>query len=135
MNIKCICNAYALQIRCMHMSIYIYIYIYIYICHLRHTYIYIYIYIYNISVCVCACQPFRVRRYDTKSIFKGNLAGLNSEFSFSEICWHTKFKQPSLHYYLHLTGERKVEITSAIRNANRFPQDWNSHHRVHFQRR
>ena len=44
-------------------------------------------------------------RYDTRSIFKRSLAGLNSEFSFSETSCLTKAEEPSLSYYLPIDGE------------------------------
>ena len=46
--------------------------------------------------------------YDTKSIFKRNTAGLNSEFSFSQTGWLTKAKEHSLSYYLSITGEDEI---------------------------
>ena len=38
----------------------------------------------------------------------GGLTGLNSEFSFSLAGCHTKSKEPSLLYYLPITGGRMV---------------------------
>ena len=38
---------------------------------------------------------------------KWNKAGLNSEFSFSEIGCLIKSKESSLHYYLPIAGEKK----------------------------
>ena len=38
--------------------------------------------------------------YDTRSIFKRSLTGLNSEFSFSLTSCLTKVEEPSLSYYL-----------------------------------
>ena len=38
--------------------------------------------------------------YDTRSIFKWSLTGLNSEFSFSKTSCLTKAKESSLPYYL-----------------------------------
>ena len=43
---------------------------------------------------------FRTTEYDTKSIFKRNLTGLNSEFSFSQTGCHTNFKELSLPYWV-----------------------------------
>ena len=37
--------------------------------------------------------------YDTRSIFKRSLTGLNSEFSFSATSCLTKAEEPSLSYY------------------------------------
>ena len=42
--------------------------------------------------------------YDTKSIFKRSLTGLNSEFSFSQTSCLTKAEEPSLPYYLPIAG-------------------------------
>ena len=44
--------------------------------------------------------------YDTRSIFKRSLTGLNSEFSFSKISYLTKAEEPSLSYYLPIAGGR-----------------------------
>ena len=42
--------------------------------------------------------------YDTRSIFKRSLTGLNSEFSFSQTSCLTKAEEPSLSYYLPIAG-------------------------------
>ena len=42
--------------------------------------------------------------YDTRSIFKRSLTGLNSEFSFSYTSCLTKAEEPSLPYYLPIAG-------------------------------
>ena len=47
--------------------------------------------------------------YDTRSIFKRSLTGLNSEFSFSYTSCLTKAEEPSLSYYLPIAGERIIE--------------------------
>ena len=47
-------------------------------------------------------------RYDTRSIFKRSLTGLNSEFSFSQTSCLTKAEEPSLPYYLPIAGGRIV---------------------------
>ena len=44
--------------------------------------------------------------YDTRSIFKRSLTGLNSEFSFSLTSCLTKAEEPSLSYYLPIAGGR-----------------------------
>ena len=44
--------------------------------------------------------------YDTRSIFKWSLTGLNSEFSFSKTSGLTKAEGPSLPYYLPIAGGR-----------------------------
>ena len=46
--------------------------------------------------------------YDTRSIFKQRLTGLNSEFSFSETSCLTKAEEPSLPYYLPIAGGRII---------------------------
>ena len=44
--------------------------------------------------------------YDTRSIFKRSLTGLNSEFSFSWTSCLTKAEEPNLPYYLPIAGGR-----------------------------
>ena len=44
--------------------------------------------------------------YDTRSIFKWSLTGLNSEYSFSYSSCLTKAEEPSLSYYLLIAGGR-----------------------------
>ena len=46
--------------------------------------------------------------YDTRSIFKQNLTGLNSEFSFSKTSCLAKAEEPSLSYYLPIAGGRII---------------------------
>ena len=46
--------------------------------------------------------------YDTRSIFKRNLTGLNSQFSFSLTSCLTKAEEPSLSYYLPIAGGRII---------------------------
>ena len=46
--------------------------------------------------------------YDTRSIFKRSLTGLNSEFSFYYTSCLTKAEEPSLSYYLPITGGRII---------------------------
>ena len=46
--------------------------------------------------------------YDTRSIFKRSLTGLNSEFSFSYTSCPTKAEEPSLSYYLLIAGWRII---------------------------
>ena len=46
---------------------------------------------------------------DTWSMLSWSIIGLNSEFSFSWTVWCNKGKEPSLLYYLPMTG-RKVEF-------------------------
>ena len=42
--------------------------------------------------------------YDTRSIFKRSLTGLNSQFSFSYTSCLVKAEEPSLPYYLPIAG-------------------------------
>ena len=46
--------------------------------------------------------------YDTRSIFRRRLTGLNSEFSFSWTSCLTKAEEPSLSYYLPIAGGRII---------------------------
>ena len=46
--------------------------------------------------------------YDTRSIFKWSLTGLNSEFSFSYTSCLTKAAESSLPYYLPISGGRTI---------------------------
>ena len=46
--------------------------------------------------------------YDTRSIFKLSLTGLNSEFSFSLTSCLTKTEEPSLSYYLPIAGGKII---------------------------
>ena len=72
--------------------------------------------------------------YDTRSIFKLSLTGLNSEFPF---CL-TKAEELSLPYYLHIAGGRIIGFMTfpkGMWNAISLVQDLNSCRRVHFLRR
>ena len=53
-------------------------------------------------------NPFARARYDTRSIFKRSLKGLNSEFFFSEASCLTKAEETSLPYYLPIAGGRII---------------------------
>ena len=53
--------------------------------------------------------------YDTRSIFKRSLTGLNSEFSFSLTSCLTKAEEPSLSYYLPIAGGRIIGFISSPR--------------------
>ena len=46
--------------------------------------------------------------YDSRSIFKRSLTGLNSEFSFSKTSCLSKAEEPSLSYYLPIAGGRII---------------------------
>ena len=67
-----------------------------------HTHIYIYIYMYIIT------HPSARVGYNTRSIFKRSLTGLNSEFSFSSTSCLTKAEETSLPYYLPIAGGRII---------------------------
>ena len=77
--------------------------------------------------------------YDTRSIFKRSLTGLNSEFSFSLTSCLTKAEEPSLSYYLPIAGGRiigfipfpRVLVLCEMQSV----QDLNSCRRVQFLRR
>ena len=64
------------------------------------TIIYIYIYIFT--------NPSDRAGYDTRSIFKWSLTGLNSGFSFSCTSCLTKAEEPSLPYYWPIAGGRII---------------------------
>ena len=53
-------------------------------------------------------NPYARAGYDTRSIFKRILTGLNSEFSFSYTSCLTKAEQPSLSSYLPIAGGRII---------------------------
>ena len=53
-------------------------------------------------------NPSAQAGYDTRSIFKRSLTGLNSKFSFSYTCCLTKAEKPSLSYYLPIAGGRII---------------------------
>ena len=53
--------------------------------------------------------------YDTRSIFKQSLTGLNSEFSFSLTNCLTKAEEPSLPYYLPIAGGRIIGFIPFLR--------------------
>ena len=55
-------------------------------------------------------NPSARARYDTRSIFKRSLTGLNSEFSFSKTSCLTKAEELSLSYYLPIAGGRIIEF-------------------------
>ena len=48
--------------------------------------------------------------YDTRSIFKRSLTGLNSEFSFSYSSCLTLAEEPSLSYYLLIVGRKIIRF-------------------------
>ena len=69
------------------------------------------------------------------------LTGLNSEFTFSKISFLNKGKEPSLPYYLPITGRENNWIhtfpksITAMWKATIRVQDLNSYRHVHFLQR
>ena len=63
------------------------------------------LYIYKIIIFT---NPTARVGYDTRSIFKWSLMGLNSEFSFSWTSCLTKVEELSLPYYLSIAGGRII---------------------------
>ena len=53
-------------------------------------------------------NPSALAGYDTRSVFKQSLTGLNSEFSFSLTSCLTKAEKPSLPYYLPIAAGRII---------------------------
>ena len=76
-----------------------------------HSHKYIYIYIYIIYIYIFT-NPSAWAGYDSRSIFKRSLTGLNSEFSFSSTSCFTKAEKPSLPYYLSIVGGRIIGFIS-----------------------
>ena len=69
----------------------------------------------HVYVCVLMCvylsylpNPSALAGYDTRSVLKRSLTGLNSEFSFSLTSCLTKAEEPSLPYYLPIVGGRII---------------------------
>ena len=61
-----------------------------------------------IPLVILFTDPSAWAGYDTRSIFKRNLTGLNSEFSFSLTSCLTKAEELSLSYYLPIAGGRII---------------------------
>ena len=57
-----------------------------------------------IIIIIIFTNPSARAGYDTRSIFKRSLTGLNSEFSFSWTSFLTKAEELSLPYYLPIAG-------------------------------
>ena len=53
-------------------------------------------------------KPSTRAGYDTRSIFKRSLTGLNTEFPFSSTSYLTKAEEPILPYYLPIAGGRVI---------------------------
>ena len=62
----------------------------------------------RVGLLVLFTNPSARAGYDTRSIFKRSLTGLNSEFSFSWTSRLTKAEEPSLSYYLPIAGGRTI---------------------------
>ena len=60
------------------------------------------------KVMILFTNPSTRAGYDTRSIFKRSLTGLNSEFSFSYTSCLTKAEEPCLSYYLPVAGGRII---------------------------
>ena len=60
----------------------------------------------KLHLMVLFTNPSARAGYDTRSIFKRSLTGLNSEFSFSKTSCLTKVEEPSPSYYLPIAGGR-----------------------------
>ena len=60
-------------------------------------------------ICICIFTNTSARAgYDTRSIFKRSLTGLNSQFSFSKTNCHTKAENPCLSYNLPIARGRII---------------------------
>ena len=72
----------------------------------------LHIFVYILSNChiefIIFTNPSAWAGYDTSSVFKRSLTGLNSEFSFSETSCLTKAEEPSLSNYLPIAGGRII---------------------------
>ena len=63
---------------------------------------------YKVPIVTIFTNPSVWAGYDTRSIFKQSLTGLNSEFSFSLTSCLTKAEELSLSYYLPIAGGRII---------------------------
>ena len=61
-----------------------------------------------LSIIIIFINPSVRAGYDTRSIFKPSLTGLNSKYSFSETSCLTKAEEPILSYYLPKAGGRII---------------------------
>ena len=77
-------------------------------CHVRKTNKYWRFFIIKGFQTILFTNPSARAGYDTRSIFKRSLTGMNSEFSFSLTSCLTKAEEPSLSYYLPIAGERII---------------------------
>ena len=69
---------------------------------------------FNVFILSIFTNPSARAGYDTRSIFKQSLTGLNSEFSFLTSCL-TKAEEPSLPYYLLIAGGRIIGLIPSLR--------------------
>ena len=70
--------------------------------------VWFFFYCYRFNMLSYLPNPSARAGYDTRSIFKRGLTGLNSEFSFSQTSCFTKAEEPSLPYYLSIAGGRII---------------------------
>ena len=61
-----------------------------------------------VPLCIISTNPSARAGYDTRSIFKWSLTGLNSEFSFSKTSCLMKVEELCLPYYLPISGGRII---------------------------
>ena len=64
----------------------------------------------DLMMCPYLPNPSARAGYETRSIFKQSLTGLNSEFSFSYTSCLTKAEELSLSYYLPIAGRRIIRF-------------------------
>ena len=64
--------------------------------------------VYDLAFIIIFTNPSTRAGYDTRSIFKRSLTGLNSEFFFSYTSCLTKAEEPNLSYYLPIAGGRII---------------------------
>ena len=69
-------------------------------------------------------DPSTQAGYDTRSIFKWSLTGLNSEFSFSQTSCLIKAEEPSLPYYLPIAGGRIFWFIPLQKHYKRLKNRW-----------
>ena len=92
--------------------------------HLHSNYLLVYMYMY-VCICINACICIYVNKFsnlsaltpwDTRSIFKWSLIGLNSEFTGC----HTRLKSQSTQLFIHSWIHNFLKSIRAIWNANSF---------------
>ena len=103
-----------------HIYIYIYIYIYMYVCMYVYFPYYLSLWIdlkriIQVEFSILFTNPSARVGYDTRSIFKRSLTGLNSEFSLSYTSCLTKAEELSLSYYLPIAGGRIIGFIPFLR--------------------